>query len=72
MYLDLLQKQSLVKGKAKFKFNGGIGALICSKCGRIIKDGTQFTAEEWLACKGEVKLKPQFCDLCLEKMDKYI
>ena len=35
--------------KAKFKFNNGVGALICSKCSGIIKDGTQFTEDEWKA-----------------------
>lgn len=58
------------KGKAKFKLNSGHGALCCSHCGRIIKDGTYFSEEEWRACKGEIKLKPQYCDICLEKQEK--
>jgi len=38
--------------KAIFKFNGGDGALLCSKCGRIIKIGWDFNEEEKLAMKG--------------------
>lgn len=59
----------MAKGKAKFKFNSGMGALCCSHCSGIIKDGTQFTEEEWKAAKGEIKLRPQFCDACKEKRE---
>ena len=37
------------KGKAKFKFNGGYGALLCSHCSKIVKEGKDFTEEEWEA-----------------------
>lgn len=57
-----------MKGKASFKFNNGNGALICSKCGVIIKEGRHFTEEEWKALRGEIKLPPQYCDKCEEKM----
>lgn len=57
-----------MKAKAKFKFNNGIGALLCSKCGRIIKEGTFFTEEELKAAKGEIKLPAQYCDDCEEKL----
>lgn len=56
------------KGKAKFKVNGGLGALLCSRCSAIIKDGHFFTEEEWKAAKGEIRLPPQYCDLCEEKI----
>lgn len=56
------------KPKAKFKFNNGIGALICSKCSTIIKEGPFFTEEEWRAFKGEIKLPAQYCDICEEKI----
>lgn len=60
-----------MKGKAKFKFNGGNGALLCSRCSIIIKEGKYFTEEEWQAVRGEKKLPPQYCDKCLEKMESY-
>ena len=49
---------------AIFKFNGGSGALLCSKCSAIIKTGSEFTDEEWKAMKGEVELPPQYCEQC--------
>ena len=58
------------KSKAKFKFNSGHGALCCSQCGGIIKDGTQFTEEESKAYRGEIKIKPQICDRCQEKLER--
>jgi hypothetical protein len=53
--------------KAIFKFNGGLGALLCSKCSVIIKTGCDFSELEKKALKGEIKLKPQYCDKCSEK-----
>ena len=50
--------------KAIFKFNGGNGALLCSKCSVIIKTGKDFTEEEKKAMRDEKKLKPQYCDKC--------
>jgi len=38
-------------GKAIMKFNGGLGSIICSKCGVIIKTGKNFTDEEWKAIR---------------------
>jgi len=49
---------------AIFKFNGGLGALLCSKCKVIIKIGKDFTEEENKAIKGHIKLPPQYCDKC--------
>ena len=59
----------MAKGKAKFKFNGGYGALLCSQCSSIIKEGIHFTEEEWKACRGEIKLPHQFCDKCKERRE---
>ena len=59
-----------MKGKAKFKSNSGLGALLCSKCSAIIKESRFFTDDEWSAFKGEKKLSPQYCDRCLEKMER--
>ena len=60
-----------MKSKAVFKFNSGMFALLCSKCRRIIKEGRYFTEEEWKACRGEIKIKAQYCDDCAEKLGKY-
>ncbi len=51
-------------GKAIFKFNSGLGALLCSKCGAIIKIGQEFTPDEVKAIKGEIKLSSQYCKKC--------
>jgi hypothetical protein len=56
------------KAKAKFKFNSGMGALLCSRCSTIIKTGSYFTEDEWKAMKGEIKLPAQYCDACEEKL----
>jgi len=53
--------------KADFKYNGGAGALLCSKCKVIIKTGKDYTEKEKLASKGKIELPPQFCDKCNNK-----
>ena len=53
-----------MKNKAKFKYNSGNLALLCSKCSVIIKEGYEFTKEEMLSCQGKKYLKPQYCDKC--------
>jgi hypothetical protein len=50
--------------KADFKYNGGAGALLCSKCKVIIKTGKDYTTEEKEASKGKIQLPPQYCDKC--------
>lgn len=50
--------------KAIFKFNSGLGALLCSKCRKIIKIGQEFTPDEVKAIKGEIKLGAQYCNNC--------
>ena len=50
--------------KAIFKFNGGLGALLCNHCRKIIKIGHEFTEEENQAMKGKAELGPQYCDTC--------
>ena len=50
--------------KAIFKFNGGLGALLCSKCRVIIKTGKDFTEDEKKAMKGEINLPSQYCKNC--------
>lgn len=56
-----------MKGKAKFKLNGGNAVLLCSHCSTIIKYWNCFTEEEKRAAKGELKLPAQLCDRCEEK-----
>lgn len=53
-----------MKPKAIYKFNGGNGALLCSKCSVIIKTGVNFTEDDWKASKGEKYMPPQYCDKC--------
>lgn len=48
----------------KFKFNSGLGAIVCTKCNTIIKTGNDFTEDELKAIKGEIKLPAQYCDRC--------
>lgn len=53
--------------KAIFKYNGGLGALLCSKCRVIIKTGRDFTEEEVQTIKSSLedsKLPAQYCDKC--------
>lgn len=50
--------------KAIFKFNGGLGALLCSKCRVIIKTGKDFTDDEWKCIRGEIELPKQYCEKC--------
>ena len=53
--------------KAKFKYNSGNLALLCSKCSIIIKEGYQFTEDEKKAMRGEKHLPAQYCDKCKSK-----
>jgi hypothetical protein len=50
--------------KAIFKYNGGLGALLCSKCRVIIRTSRYFTEEEIKAIKGKVDMPPQYCKQC--------
>ena len=56
--------------KAIFKFNGGLGALLCSECRVIIKTGVDFTEDEWMGLRGEKHIEPQYCDKCVIKHKK--
>lgn len=50
--------------RAIFKFNSGLGALLCSKCKVIIKIGKDFNEIELKAARGEEYLEPQYCLKC--------
>lgn len=53
-----------MKNNAIFKFNGSLGALLCSQCSKIIKTGIQFTEEESMAMRGKIEMAPQYCEDC--------
>jgi hypothetical protein len=53
--------------RANFKFNGGLGALLCSECSVIIKTGRDFTEEETQGILGKLELPAQFCQNCKDK-----
>lgn len=53
--------------KATVKFNGGLLALLCSKCAVILKTGKDFTEEEKKFAMGEAHLPPQYCKRCTEE-----
>lgn len=52
--------------KAIFKFNGGLGALLCSNCRVIMRTAKDFSEEELKGIRGELdyELPPQYCDKC--------
>ena len=56
-----------MKSKARFKFNSGNGAMLCSRCNVIIKTGRDFTEDEWKAALGEKYMPPQVCEKCKNK-----
>ena len=52
-------------GKLIVKHNGGLGAILCSLCKKIIKTGKDYTEEEAAYSRGEIKdLPEQYCDSC--------
>lgn len=48
----------------KFKFNGGYGAILCERCGVILKEGNQIPEYVWEAVRnGTVKDLPgMYCE----------
>lgn len=53
---------------AIFKFNGGLGALLCSGCAKIMKTGKDYTPLERAASAGDVYLEPQYCEKCQNRI----
>ena len=48
-----------------FKFNSGLGAIVCSGCSKTLKTGLEFTAQELASIRGEIGLLPaQYCSAC--------
>ena len=55
-------------GMAVVKFNSGNGAILCSKCSVIIKEGHEFTDLENEFIKGIITYLPEyFCEECNDK-----
>ena len=58
----------------KFKFNGGYGAILCERCGVILKEGNQIPEYVWKAVKnGTVKDLPgMYCEDNCERSRKIL
>ena len=58
----------------KFKFNGGYGAILCERCGVILKEGNQIPEYVWEAVKnGTVKdLQGMYCEDNCERSKRII
>ena len=58
----------------RFKFNGGYGAILCEKCGVILKEGRQIPEYVWDAVKnGTVKDLPgMYCEDNCERSMKML
>jgi hypothetical protein len=62
-------------GTAKFKFNNGNMAILCSNCDKIVKTGKDFTEQEWKALEGKGDVESVYCVDCKDKvvdLDKII
>lgn len=63
-----MEKNTTKNNMAIFKYNGGLGALLCSSCRVIIKTGKDFTEEEIKAIKGKGPMPPPaHCSNCKTK-----
>ena len=59
--------------EAIFKYNGGLGALLCSSCRVIMKTGKDFNEEELNAIKGNGPMPPaQYCSKCKTKQSQSV
>ena len=51
--------------RAIIKFNNGQGALLCSKCRKILKTGSEFNTQEREYARGDLNyLPPLYCESC--------
>jgi hypothetical protein len=61
------------KDRLIFKFNGGIGAVLCSNCNKIISTGSRIPEKFWVTAAGMgvetyETIGPQFCcDNCKQE-----
>lgn len=58
----------MIMKTAIFKFNNGLGALLCSKCHVIICTYEGMNLSEKIAFKGGKKIGERFCDKCRKKV----
>ena len=58
----------MIKDHLIFKFNSGIGAVLCSNCRKIIMSGSRIPGYIWNAENIE-DIPPMFC--CKECEEKY-
>lgn len=56
--LDPLPKENT---RASFRFNGGKGAMLCTTCKVIIRQGRTLTTQDWDHANGNIVLPPQYC-----------
>ena len=57
-----------IMGTAKFKFNNGNMAILCSNCDKIVKTGKDFTEQEWAAMEGKGEVESIYCTDCEDKV----
>jgi len=55
------------ENEAIFKFNSGMGAILCSECRTILKTGYQYSELEKQASRGKVQLEAYYCEKCEPK-----
>lgn len=48
--------------RAIIKFNDGMGAVLCSRCRKILREGGSMTQSDIKAMRGELLLPPQYCE----------
>jgi hypothetical protein len=53
--------------RAMFKYNSGMGALLCSECRVILKTGNQYNELEKAASRGWIELEAYYCEKCEPK-----
>lgn len=56
-----------MKKTATIKFNNGNFALLCTSCSKILKVGYEFNEEEVKYAKGEIDIKPMYCNSCVNE-----
>ena len=59
-------------GNAIFKFNSGHGALLCSGCDIIIREGEDLTRLDLRCIKDDYSVGAQYCEKCKDVKNKQI
>tara|TARA_Y100000310_G_C20605302_1_gene775180 strand:- start:756 stop:1385 length:630 start_codon:yes stop_codon:yes gene_type:complete len=58
----LFRYDNVINETYKIKY----GALLCSECKAVLKEGFRFSDEEISAIKGESNMEAQYCDKCVD------